>query len=331
MPVKFLLLTLALSAGIALNLCLGEIHLRPDTVWQILFPAADASQIDPGLQNVLWQIRLPRLLAACLVGAGLAVSGYLLQSLSNNSLADPYLTGVSSGAGLAVALAMVSGIDFSFIPLIALAGGFLASILVASMARSSRGFSISRLLLSGVAVSAVCSSLITLLLYAAPTSAPAQGIFYWLAGSVSGRSWQELCPVSLYILCGCLAALLLSKPLRLLSLGATQAASLGLSVSKAQSAILAAAVLLCASAVSLSGLLGFVGLIAPYFARQLFGRDERAHIFAAAGLGALLVLISDLASRLLLPGQDLPLGTLLSLLGGPFFLFLILKQEAERT
>lgn len=317
-------------AVVMLNLCLGEVQLSPDKLWQILFSFNGGTPHDTGLQNILLQIRLPRLIAAMLVGTGLAVSGYLLQSLSNNSLADPYLTGVSSGAGLAVAIAMMFGWDFSFMPAIALTGGFVASLIVACIAKSPGGISISRLLLSGVAISAVCGSLITLILCSAQSGARAQGIFYWLAGSVSGRSWEEIGPTSFYLFIGCVLALVLSKPLRLLSLGSASAASLGLSVGKTQCAILATAVLLCAASVSLSGLLGFVGLIAPYFARQLFGRDERVHIFASAGLGALLVLLSDLAARTMVAGQDLPLGTLLSLLGGPFFLFLILKQESER-
>jgi iron complex transport system permease protein len=239
------------------------------------------------------------------------------------------LTGVSSGACLAVAAAIILGLDFSLVPAAALAGGFFASLIVALLAKSPSGVSIHRLLLSGVALSAVCSGLTTLLICLAGGSIKAQGIYYWIAGSVSGKGWSELIPAGLYSAAGLLLALIMSKPLRLLSVGQLSAASLGLNVPRAQAFVLLAAVLLCGAAVSLSGLVGFVGMIAPYLARRLFGRDERVLIFCSAITGAILVMLSDVAARTLGGGQELPLSTLLSLIGGPFFLFLIFHHEGK--
>ncbi len=325
---KIVILLLVLAGGFLLNLCLGEIFVSPSQACQAVMGAPPLG-LEPGIYEMLWQIRLPRLLAAFVVGTGLSISGYLLQALSRNYLADPYLTGVSSGAGLAVVLASMGSLDFALLPVAALAGGLVASLIVAFMSSTSSGLSITRLLLSGVAISAICGSLITLLLTCATGAVRAQGLLFWLSGSISGRGWAELTPAAFWVGAGTIAAFILSKPLRLLSLGSHGAAALGLNVALAQWLILATAVVLCGAAVSLSGLVGFVGLIAPYLSRQLFGRDERVHLVTTACLGGMLVLLSDLAARTLAPGQELPLGTLLSLIGAPFFLWLVLKQKGE--
>jgi iron complex transport system permease protein len=315
--------------GMGLNLCLGEVRLTPSEAWEALFSPNGGGHTSEAVSSMLWQIRMPRAVAAAIVGAALSVSGYLLQSLSRNYLADPYLTGVSSGAALAVAIALALSLPFFTLPIAALAGGLAASFTVAIMARTSSGLSITRLLLGGVALSAVCSSVITLIMTNLQSVGRVQGLFYWLTGSVSGKSWAEVQPLCLYVVIGFIAAMVLSKPMRLLALGTASAASLGLNVPVTQWSLLIAAVVLCGSAVSLSGLVGFVGLMAPYIARSAFGTDERLHLIASCGIGALLVLISDLAARTLMPGTELPLGTLLSLIGGPFFLWLIVRHKDE--
>lgn len=333
MLIRFILLFFVFAAVLLLNLCSGEVQLSVQEVWLALsqwwqstvqhvsIPEASASY------QILVDIRLPRALSAALVGAALGTSGYLLQSLSGNGLADPYLTGVSSGAGLAVAFSVMAGVDFGLIPLISLGGGIAASVVVMLLAKSNEGISVSRLLLAGVAISAFCSAVITLIICSGNGNIKSQGIYYWLAGTVSGRTWSELGACAAYVAVGATVALLMSKPLRVLSLGESTAASLGLSVGKAQGGILLAAILLCSAAVSLSGIVGFAGLVAPYFARKFFQRDERELICASALFGSLLVMLSDLAARTIAPGQEPPLGTLLCLVGGPFFLYLLLKRE----
>ena len=326
---RLFLLAAVFAAVLLLNLCLGEVQLSVDEVLKCIsqyLKHADLS-VDNSSFQILTDIRLPRALAAALVGAALGISGYQLQSLSNNGLADPYLTGVSSGAGLAVAVSVIYGVDFAFIPLISLAGGLAASFLVLFLSRTAEGISVTRLLLSGVALSAFCGALITLLICSGQGSVRSQGIYYWLAGSVNGKSWADLGATCVYIGLGCLIAGITSKSLRLLSLGSSTAASLGLEVTKAQVAVLFSAILLCSAAVSLSGIVGFAGLVSPYFARRLFGRDERVHLLSAGGIGAVLVLLSDLAARTISGGQEPPLGTLLSLIGGPFFIYLLMKRE----
>ncbi len=326
MLLRFALLTLLLAACLVTSACLGEVNFSPARLVEIL-----SGPDSGGLATMFLEIRLPRLLAAALVGAALSVSGYLLQLLSRNYLADPYLTGVSSGAGLAVAIAMALSINSVALPLLALAGGLGTALLVAYLSRTTGGISVTRLLLSGVALSAACSSLITLLVVTAGSHSAfkAQGLYFWLAGSLSGCTWGDLAPTSVYVLLAEAAALALSKPLRLLSLGSESAASLGLNVPVAQWSVLICAVTLCAGAVSLSGIVGFVGLVAPYISRRLFGQDQRLHLVASAAAGSTLVVVADLVARMSVPGQELPLGTLLSLVGAPFFLLLVLRHQAQ--
>lgn len=322
---KILILIVIGLAATLLNILQGDVDVPFQTALNILFNPALKSE----LADIIWQIRMPRVLAAMLVGCALSISGYLLQSLSRNHLADPYLTGVSSGAGVTVAIALSMGLTFTVVPVCAFVGGIAASLIVASLSRNPTGLSITKMLLAGVALSAVCSGIITLVITNGGDPVKAQGIFFWLAGGISGTTWGECMPVAIYTCVGFIAALILSKQLRLLSLGVEHARSLGVDVERVQLILLSIAVLLCGAAVSISGLVGFVGLIAPHMVRQLYGRDERVQIFCTAVLGMVLVLISDLLARSISSGQELPLGTLLSLIGGPFFLWLVSKQRGE--
>lgn len=332
MFVRFLILIAIVVGALTLNICIGDVNIAPAAALASVFsPGSSATGAEQaGIMEIIWQVRLPRLLVAAAVGAALSVSGYLLQSLSRNQLADPYLTGVSSGAGVTAALAISLGMSFQIIPLAAFVGGLTASTIVATLSRSPTGLSVTRLLLAGVALSTICGGLITLIITMGGDPVRAQGIFFWLAGGISGRTWDELAPTAFYTTAGIIAALAMSKQIRLLSVGTQQAMALGVDVARAQWTLLFLAVLMCGAAVSVSGLVGFVGLVAPHVTRRLFGRDERAHILCSALVGMVLVLLSDLAARTLVSGQELPLGTLMSLIGGPFFLWLVSREKGEQ-
>ncbi len=330
MALKLVILAGALAAGLLTSICIGDVFIAPKEALQLIM-GRTGNLAAPGIADILTQIRLPRTLIATAVGAALAVSGYILQALSRNPLADPYLTGVSSGAGLAVATAIILGLDFSLMPASAFLGGLAAALLVAQMARRAGGLSVTRLILGGVAISAVCGSLITLIITQSGGAPQAQGIIFWLAGGIAGRGWSDLSTLSIYTVGGIIATLLLSKQIRVLTLGDETAQALGVDVSRLQWVLLACAVLMCGAAVAASGLVAFVGLIAPNLARMLFVRDERVEIIASALIGAVLVTVSDLAARTLGQGQELPLGTLLSLVGGPFFLYLISTSKGEEV
>lgn len=329
MLIRLVILIALAALGLLLNICIGDVRIDPLLALQSVFAPGSLPESCSTSLDIIWQIRLPRLLTAATVGAALAVSGYVLQALSRNYLADPYLTGVSSGAGVTVALGLTFGLSFSMVPVAAFAGGLAASIVVALLSRNPTGLSMTRMLLSGVALSTICSGLITLIITNGGNPVQSQGIFFWLAGGIGGRTWDEVIPAATYTVVGCLVALILSKQIRLLSLGTQQARSLGVNVELVQMLLLAVAVLMCGAAVSVSGLVGFVGLMAPHLSRRLYGRDERVHLICAALLGIALVEMSDLAARSMVPGQELPLGTLLSLIGGPFFLWLVSRQKGE--
>ncbi|CAN5476158.1 iron ABC transporter permease [soil metagenome] len=320
MFIKFIALIFFTIAIMLANLCLGDLTVAPPEALQAVFGQAGSSEI----HDVIVGIRLPRLLTAFVVGLALATSGYLLQALSRNDLADPYLTGVSSGAAVGVACAMLLKFDFQSIPLFAFIGGITASFLVATIAKSGgQGISVAKLLLAGIALSSVAGALITLAMTTFGTQLMAQGLYLWLLGGISGRNWQELLPTVCYCSVGLIVALAAAKQLNLLALGEETASSLGLNVGRSQLIILSAAVLLASSAVALSGMVGFVGLVAPHLSRRLFGRGVRLQIICSGLTGAILVLFSDLLARTLSPGQELPLGTLMALIGGPFFIYLL--------
>ncbi|HNG18069.1 MAG TPA: iron ABC transporter permease [Candidatus Obscuribacter sp.] len=332
MYLRLTILLLLLLAAFTANLCLGEVNLSPLQAWPLLYGQGDEANL-----QVIREIRLPRLLSAALIGLALSTAGYLLQKLSRNQLADPYLTGVSSGAALGVAAAILIGLDLSLVPLIALMGGAATSLLVIVL--SSRGggstasVSIPRLLLSGIALSSIASAAINLVMPVFGTQTMAQGLSLWLLGGLSGRNWSELLPAACYTLPALAVALMSSKQLRLLSLGEETAASLGLDVRKSQLVILSSAITLTAGAVSLSGLVGFVGLIGPHLARRFVPEGERLQLAAAALCGCILTLAADLGARIILPGQELPLGSLMAVAGGPIFIYLLSKsldQVVER-
>lgn len=318
------LLILFFALSLLANLCIGEVFVAPGEAIAIL-----SGKLTGASAEVLLNIRLPRLLTAALVGAALSASGYLLQKLSRNDLADPYLTGVSSGAALAVAAGILTGLDFTILPILALVGGTLSSLLVIALAKNSSGklgLSVPKLLLAGIALSSLATAIVNLLMSIFGNQTMAQGLGLWLAGGVSGRTWAELLPAFIYVFLAIIFALVMAKPLRLLSLGEEAAASLGLNVQVSQLAILGCAVLLAATAVSLSGLVGFVGLIGPQLARRLLRGTERLETIAAALSGAILTLLADLAARTLSGGQELPLGTLMALVGAPVFIILLSRN-----
>lgn len=262
MFVKFIALILFTLLIMLVNLCLGDLSVAPIEAIKAVFGYGSSE-----IHDVIVGIRLPRLLTAFIVGLALATSGYLLQAISRNDLADPYLTGVSSGAAVGVACAMLCKLDFQTIPFFAFIGGITASFFVASIARGNGryGVSVAKLLLAGIALSSVAGALITLAMSTFGTQLMAQGLYLWILGGISGRNWQELLPTTGYVAVGFIVALAAAKQLNLLTLGEETASSLGLNVGRSQLIILSAAVLLASSAVALSGMVGFVGLVAPPF------------------------------------------------------------------
>lgn len=276
---------------------------------------------------IVWQLRLPRVVIGAAVGASLALAGALLQGMLRNPLVDPFLTGVSAGAAVAIVAGMAVGVAAAALPALGFATGMATALLVAVLARRGSGIDPARLILAGVSLSSLFSAIIALMLTRLQSADAAPAIIGWLAGSLAGRGWNDLAFSLPYSACGAILALASVPALNALRLGDVRAASVGVDVNRSQWLILAASSLLTASAVTLSGTVGFVGLIVPHIARRATGSDTRFVIPASALLGAVLVVITDALCRAVAAPTEIPIGVLLAFVGVPAFLYLYLHGE----
>lgn len=282
---------------------------------------------------ILWKLRLPRILLACLTGAALSVAGAGYQGLFRNPLADPFVIGSASGAAVGVAIVVVFHVQLPFLgygvlPLAAFVGALLAVLCVFLIAGLNRETPMVSLLLAGVALSTFLSACVSLLMLIG--SEELVVIFGWLMGSLSGQGWTELQAVAPLIAVGLAMMMLLSRSLDALSFGEETAFTLGLGRSRFLALLLFAASLLTAAAVSAAGVIGFVGLICPHIARRLVGARHAVMIPVSALLGALLLLIADHLARTVMGTSELPVGILTAMLGGPFFLILLKSYGGRR-
>ncbi len=318
----WLLCGLALAALVALaaGLFVGGTALSPgDVARALLHPRAGGDAV-----AIVWSLRAPRVALAATVGAALAVAGFLLQGMLRNPLVDPFLTGVSAGAGAAIAVGVALGIAAPFLPALGFAAGLATALGVAFLARRGTGIDAERLILAGVSLSALFSAIIALALTRLGRNG-SEEILAWLAGSLAGRGWSELLWTSPYIVGGLLLAALAVPALNALRLGSGIARAVGVDVARANWLLLSAATLLTAAAVALSGIVGFVGLIVPHLARRIVGSDGRYALGASLLLGVTLVPLADALSRSLFPPSEIPLGVLLAFVGVPTFLYLYLR------
>ncbi|MHB8147666.1 MAG: FecCD family ABC transporter permease [Vulcanimicrobiaceae bacterium] len=327
MPV---LLRLAGLAGLALlaacaGLLVGGAPLAPAGVLQALLHPTHANAVT----TIVWQLRMPRICIAIVVGASLAVAGALLQGMLRNPLADPYLTGVSAGAAAAISVAILIGIAPPLTPAIGFVAGLGTAVLVAALARRGSGVDANRLILAGISLSALFSAVVALVLTRAQSIDYAQQILAWLAGSLAGRGWHALAVALPYATIGMLLALLAIPALNTLRVGDVRARAVGLDVGRSQWLILVASSLLAASSVALAGIVGFIGLIVPHLARRVVGSDARVLLPACALCGAALCLVADAIARTVVAPSELPIGVLLAFIGVPAFLYLYLRSEAR--
>lgn len=273
---------------------------------------------------VIWNIRFPRNLTGALVGADLAVSGAILQAVMKNPLADPGIVGVSSGAGLAGVVMLIFMPDASLILTpVAFVGAMLSAGAVYALAWKS-GIRPSRIILAGVAVSAFLGSGISALLVF--YSDRVQGALLWMVGGLSARSWPQVEALFPYTVLGLVFAFLGAKSLTILSLGDETARGLGLPVEKVRFLMTAAAALLAAGAVSIAGLIGFVGLVVPHIVRLLIGSDFKYLIPGSAVLGAGILVMCDTLGRTVFAPVEVPAGIIMAFLGAPFFLYLLRRS-----
>ena len=313
-----------LAAALLLSVGCGSQWYTPARLWQALC-AADAA--DP-VWRILCFVRLPRTAAAVLAGAALGVAGALIQSVLNNAMASPNVIGVNAGAGLGALLAasLVPGAA-ALLPGVAFVGALVAALFIWMLAAVA-GLSRTTLILAGVTVSSILTACMNTLKLLFPDVAV--GSMAFLLGTLSGVTTAQVQRALPWLAAGFVLAALLAADLNVLQLGEDMAAGLGLPVARVRFAALLTAALLAGAAVSFAGLLGFVGLLAPHIARRLVGGDNRRLLPVTALASADLMLLCDVAARVLFAPFELPVGVLLSLVGGPFFLFLLLRRKRSR-
>lgn len=289
---------------------------------------------NPSLYNILWSIRMPRVLLAGLVGASLAIAGAAFQGLLKNPLADPYTLGVSSGASVGAVVTIFFGISFPMIgsftlPIFGMIGALITLVLVLSFARLvDRSMKMETLILTGVIFSSFLGSCISLMI--ALTGEQLREIIGWLLGSVSMRGWPYVTMILPFVVFGSLILWLHRRELNAMVYGDERAHSLGVNVKRSKYAILTGGSMLTGAAVAVSGTIGFVGLVVPHMTRILWGNDHR-HLLTLSFLnGASLLIICDLVSRTILAPAELPIGVITAFIGAPVFSYIFYKQKRSK-
>jgi iron complex transport system permease protein len=318
-----LTLTLALIAGLLVvglsALALGGVHLPLGEVWAGLRGTA----AQPEASTIVREIRLPRILLAMLVGAALAVSGTALQALLRNPLADPYVLGISSGAALGAIIALyVGGRVAAASPLVAFAGALLTTAWVYLLGRRAGRLASYTLVLAGVITASFLSAVILFVLTLLSTR-DVRGIAFWLMGDLSVVTEMQLRILLPVVALGVLALYAFAKDLNVLLLGEEEAAHLGVNVARVQTAVFLLASLLTGVAVSVSGAIGYLGLLVPHLGRMVVGNDHRTLLPTAALGGAIVLMLSDTLARTVVAPAELPVGAVTALAGAPVFIYLL--------
>lgn len=291
-------------------------------------------ETDPVVSRIVWRLRLPRAVLACVVGGGLSIIGVAMQTLVRNPLAEPYILGISSGASAGASLFYLGFLPPLLsktlsMPVAAFLGGLASITVVYLVARNGPRVSVARLLLAGVAMSALMASITSFITYSSPEPDKLRAVLFWLLGSLNGARW-ELLPIPLLTTALGLGTLLvLARPLDAMLVGEEPAYSLGMPVEAIKRGLIVLAALVTGTLVAVSGTIGFVGLIVPHAVRLVVGVPHRRLVPLSFMVGAIFLCWTDLAARTVLPAQEVPVGVLTALCGVPFFLFL-LRRRAYR-
>ncbi|GHD64379.1 ABC transporter permease [Streptomyces goshikiensis] len=326
-----LLLAAALAACAVAGLALGPVRIPPA---QVLDTVLDGPGRPGAFASIVWDVRMPRVLLGAVVGAGLAVAGTVLQALVRNQLADPFLLGASSGASAGAVAVIVLGAGAGVlggigVPLAAFAGSMGALVAVYALARRGGTMTTGRLILAGVAVQYVLSALTSLVLVLAAHPDQMRSVLFWTLGGLGGARWDELALPAVALLLGTGLLIALARPLDLLLAGEEGARTLGLDTGRFRAAVFVLTSLVIGVLVAYSGAIGFVGLMVPHAARMVVGAGHRALLPVAALGGAVFLSLADLLARTAAAPEEIPVGVVTALVGGPFFLWML--RRSTRT
>lgn len=323
--VQAIALVLSLIASMIFAASLGAVNLPIETLGTALSTPIDNWSTQ---ELILMQVRIPRVFTAALVGAGLAASGVALQTTLRNPLAEPYLLGISSGASLGAVSVILLGLSIA-LPFAALLGGLAALVVTLILSGMQARMSAERVILAGVAVTALFSAVTSLVIFQSPDSDSYRQVLHWLLGSLASSTWTSVSIAAVTLIIFGTILLLLSRLLGLFHLSDDEIHSLGVNTRVARSGVLTVAALLAAGMVSVSGSIGFVGLIVPHIAKPLAKGSSRRHLISSILLGGLLLVWADTFSRLVVIPKELPVGITTSMLGAVAFAIIMIRQQRE--
>lgn len=332
-----IILPVFLFLSIVMAVTLGPVSIHPLTVWEVAISHV------PGLgnmikadwsnayYNIVWEVRFPRVLLGAVIGAGLALAGTGIQALVRNSLADPYILGVSSGASVGATLVILLGLFDVFgqyaLSFAAFIGALVSVILVFMLGQVGGRISTARLLLSGIALSMILSAVTDFIVMTAPDDDKVHSALFWMMGSLVGADWEVLPIVAIAVALAFIFLLTQSRSLNLLLMGEETAISLGVNINAFRKVLIVVISLLTGVLVSASGAIGFVGLMIPHIVRLLVGSDHKKVLTISLLLGAIFMIWADLAARLVLAPEEIPIGIVTAITGGPFFIWLLRRSS----
>ena len=329
-------MALFLGASIVFAIHIGAVDLTPEWIYQILVNHLTGKEIyavewPAYADGIVWGMRLPKVLVASCVGAGLSLVGILMQAMTKNSMADPYLLGISSGASAGATAAILVG----SLPIIgavtvqagAFIGAIVSSVLVFILAGASGRVSSTKLILSGTAISALFSSMSNFLIFMQNNEKKLSSVLFWMSGSFASAKWADVLPVFIVLIICIVIILLENRALDALLLGEEMAITIGVDVPKLKILIIIMSALVTGIMVSVSGTIGFVGLVIPHISRSLVGTAHKRMVPFSALLGAILMIWADAIARVVVAPSELPIGVVTAFIGAPFFLFLLCKSK----
>lgn len=330
-----ILLFVALIFSLLIAVTIGSVKISVydvyGVVFQQLFPLLGDSYYEQGpIHDIVWLLRLPRLVLAIAVGMGLSVCGVIMQAIIKNPLADPYILGISSGASLGAIVAILFGIGGAFgtnyVGVCAFIGAFLISLAVLFVSNVGGRSSPVKLLLAGMALSSVCSALSSFIIYFDNDKEGLQSITYWLMGSLAGAKWEGIAIVFPIVLMAVVFFWTQSRILNLMLLGDEVSVTLGTDLQRYRQGYLLISSLIVGFVVYCAGMIGFVGLLIPHIVRMFFGTDHKKLIPLAALTGGIFLIWADVLCRIIIPKTELPIGILIAMIGAPFFVYLMSKK-----
>ncbi|MGN0980981.1 MAG: FecCD family ABC transporter permease [Candidatus Avoscillospira sp.] len=335
--ITMILLLAALIVSLLWAVTIGSVDIQMSDVYRVLlyktFGIGDGARYGSGsISDIVWFVRLPRLVLAIGVGTALAISGAVMQAVVKNPLADPYTLGLSSGASLGATLAILLGVGSflgsGYVGIVAFLGAFLVSLAVVALANVGGRATSVKLILAGTALSSICGAVSNFVLYVLNSSTGAvEAVARWTLGSLAGAKWETNLWMLLVALAGTLFLWTQYRTLNLMLLGDDNAITLGTDLHRWRILYLLVSALMVGFAVYTAGIIGFVGLIIPHVVRMLFGTDHKKLLPISALLGAIFLLWADVLCRVLLPGKELPIGVLTSLVGAPVFIYLMARKR----